>query len=182
MNTVAYVLRLCCGGSRGSRLPALGKAAASHQGCGERPERGTDPLPAHPEVTRAKKGVQLGCPILVFCSSPRSGLGAAGVPLSCTPCRGDAWQAPVPRLRGPKGVVYQNSEVGAVTSRSSFLWERKGTQCCVNKPSLPQVAPSEGRGWTRWESPILVPPAGVEEIHFLRNFHERACAFPRQAF
>lgn len=159
-------------GSRGSRLPALGKAAASHQGCrkspAERLERGTDPLPAHPEVMRTKKGLQLGCPTLALCPSGTALGGDGGVPLSCAPCRGDAWQAPVPSLHGPKGVLYQNSEVGAVTSRGSFLWERKGRQGCVNK--LPQVAPHEGRGRPRWWSPSLVPPAGVEEIHFSEEF------------
>lgn len=141
---------------------------------GRTPGEGDRPTASPPGGDEGQEGDAAGLShprfVLLPSLGDRSGLVAAGVPLSRTPCRGDAWQAPVPRQRGPKGGVYQNSEVGAVTSRSSFLWERKGTQCCVNKPSLPQVAPREGRGWTRWESPILVPPAAVEEIHFSEEF------------
>lgn len=173
MNTVAYVLRLCCRGAEAARLPALGKAAASHQGCrehpAERPAWGTDPLAAHPEVTRAKKGLELGYPTATAlpCASPQIRFppgplqagDSRGAPALHPMEGGHAWRAPVPRQHGPGGNVYQNSEVGAITSWSSFLWERKGARRCVNKQPLPQVAPHEGRGRLDWGSPISVPPS-----------------------
>lgn len=168
---------MCCDFAAGEpRQPATsaGKSSCIPSGMQEAPGRvpgeGDRPTPSPPGGDEGQEGAAAGLshPRLVPLPSlwDRSGLVTARVPLSCTPSRGDAWQAPVPRQRGPKGDVYQNSEVGAVTSRSSFLWERKGTQCCVNKPPLPQAAPREGRGRPGWGSPILVPPARMEEIHF----------------
>lgn len=149
MNTVAYVLRLCCRGAEAARLPALGKAAASHQGCrerpAERPRQGTDPLAAHPEVTRAKKGLELGYPTAAAlpCVSPQTRFppgplhtgDSRGAPALHPLEGGHAWRAPVPRQRGPGGNVYQNSEVGAIISWSSFLWDRKGIRAVsINSP------------------------------------------------
>lgn len=168
---------MCCDFAAGEprqRLPALGTAAASHQGCRKRPAlpgEGTDPLPAHPEVTRAEKGLQLGCPTLALCLSPPSGTagGSGGGPV-LHPEQGTRLAGAGSQTARSREGFYQNSEVGAVTSRSSFLWERKGRQGCVNKPPLPQAAPCEGRGWPRWGSPVWVPPAGVEQIHFPEEF------------
>lgn len=174
MNTVAYVLRLCCGGAEAAGYqrweqqlhPIRDAGSARH--CRE---RGTDPLPAHPEVTRAEKGLQLSCPTLALCLSPPSGTagGSGGGPV-LHPEQGTRLAGAGSQTARSREGFYQNSEVGAVTSQSSFLWERKGRQGCVNKPPLPQAAPCEGRGWPRWGSPVWVPPAGVEQIHFPEEF------------
>lgn len=153
---------------------------------GREPGEGDRPTPSPPGGDEGQEGAAAGLshPRLVPLPSPwdRSGLVTAGVALSCTPCRGNAWQAPVPRQRGPKGAVYKNSEVGAVTSRGSFLWERKGTQRCVNKPPLPQMAPREGRDSHAGGAPFWCLQLGWRRFTFLRNFHERERAFSRQAF
>lgn len=78
--------------------------------------------------------------------SPPSRTPPARVSLPCTQ-QGEGRPAGASsQTARSRGDICPNSEVGAIASGSSFLWERKGARRCVNKQPLPQAAPREGRG------------------------------------
>lgn len=147
-------------GSRGSPATGAGKSSCLPSGMQGAPgEEGTDPLAAHPEVTRAKKGLQPGCPTTTVlpCAFPQFHLPPEplqpGFPCPAPSRGGTPSRRQFPDSTVPGGDVCPNSEVGAIASRSSFLWERKGARCCVNKQPLPRAAPRKGRGQLGWGTP-----------------------------
>lgn len=196
MNTVAYVLRLCCRGAEAARLLALGKAAASHQGCrehpAERPGRGTDPLAAHPEVTRAKKGLELGYPTAAVlpCASPQIHFPPG--PLQA----GDSGGAPVLHPRAgdtPGGRRFPDSTVprgmSTKTARSGpsppgALSSGRGRELgavSINSPCPKWPHMRGGGGWTGGARSRCLQ-LGWRRLAALGNHPEGARGFPRQAF
>lgn len=175
MNTVAYVLRLCCGGAEAARLPALGKAAASHQGCREHPaERpGGDNRPSR-SPPGGDKGWEGAVPPLPYssCASPQ-------IHIPPGPLWGwRQWGCPCPAPHGggtPGGRRFPDSRVpGGMSSKTARSGPsppgavssgrgRRLSAVSINSPC--PARPRARGGWAGrgWRTPMSVPPAGVGE-------------------
>ena len=153
---------------------------------------GTDPLTAHPEVTRAKKGLQPGCPTAaaLLCASPQTHLPPG--PLWA----GDSGGAPAlhPTAGGtPSGRRFPDSTVpggmptkttrsgpsppGAVSSGRG----RELDVVSINSPCPKRPRARGGGGWAGGARSQCLQ-LGWRRLAALRDHPEGACAFPRQAF